>query len=529
MTRIARELFQLKRQFKTAKLRRERLDIMKSGKKLVYSLSMDPSTQDEKSVALLLNCASFFEVIYTAPALQQAVTWMSENVTALESQHLAMFAHAVVALKLPTAASILSNVILPVVAKAVPSKKLPSVELIMVLQAIVRSKVTTHDKLVQDILDSLKDNATTIKTSELSTLCSIFDSSFCENREKVVASIVGDALKTVEQNIDKVHSNDILLLAEHLPPLLAAAVKPSATFWGKFLSRGLAVCGFFGDRQLPIAFRGFREMSKVPELQDDGPLRVKLIDFRDALEKRLDVCSRAFNIEGFTDLLNSLLLCPSSSTLPGILTKVAFGVAESTKFQPNDLDDVAACVKAIARYGTPMDEVIEACVQIAVGHRKRSAESTSASAAGGAETAAQGDAPLPKELESAIRERVESRQARQIDALAEIRVFAEVSMDVRVHPPALAKELPSILVQRVTVAHPELLIRVAKTLYSADAQSPYINNANNHDILQAIAKRAKSEADFFKNVTTPGFLEEFAALNVSGSLVEAAKHYLSSR
>ena len=435
---------------------------------------------------------------------------MSENVTALESQHLAMFAHAVVALKLPTAASILSNVILPVVAKAVPSKKLPSVERIMVLQAIVRSKVTTHDKLVQDILDSLKDNATTIKTSELSTLCSIFDSSFCENREKVVASIVGDALKTVEQNIDKVHSNDILLLAEHLPPLLA-------------------VCGFFGDRQLPIAFRGFREMSKVPELQDDGPLRVKLIDFRDALEKRLDVCSRAFNIEGFTDLLNSLLLCPSSSTLPGILTKVAFGVAESTKFQPNDLDDVAACVKAIARYGTPMDEVIEACVQIAVGHRKRSAESTSASAAGGAETAAQGDAPLPKELESAIRERVESRQARQIDALAEIRVFAEVSMDVRVHPPALAKELPSILVQRVTVAHPELLIRVAKTLYSADAQSPYINNANNHDILQAIAKRAKSEADFFKNVTTPGFLEEFAALNVSGSLVEAAKHYLSSR
>jgi hypothetical protein len=521
VTRVAQELHQLKRQFKAAKLRRERNDLIKQSKRVVYSLNLDPSTQDEKSVALLLNGAAFFGIIYSAPALQQAVTWMSENVSALESQHLAMFAHAVVALKVPSAAAILTNVILPVASEFVSAGKLTPVELIMVLQAIARTNVSGQEKLVNDILARLTESAAKLKTSELSTLCAVFDSTFLSGKEKSVKSILTEGLKVVDQSMDSVHSNDILLLAEHLAPL-ASQAGVTTIFWGKFLSRAIAVAGFFGDRQLPHAFRGLREMQKLAEIQNEPAVSARMIDYRQALEKRLDVCKNAFNLEGFTELLESLLHCQSSNNLQNYLSQVAGGVVQSCKFQSNDITDFTRCVKAISRFGMPFDALVETCVEFALGKGRRAPRSGEEDSVTGEPAAA-----LPKELEESIRMRLENKQARNIFELVQIRLFAEIAYDNRTLPSSLSEELPKLILQRLHLAHPESLLSVARLLYSADGQNPCANSVNSSDILQAIAKRAKNERDFFKMVTTPGFLESFAALDVSGAIVEEAKKHLS--
>lgn len=528
ITRVTQELFQMKRQFKSAKLRRERREIMMSAKKLVYSLSIDPSTQDEKSVALLLNTAAFFDVICTAPALQQAITWMTENVSALEPRHVAMFSHAVVALKVTGGSAILSKTILPTAGKLVSAGKFTPVELIMLLQAIAKSNVHGQDQIVKSILDRICENAGKLKTSELSTVCTIFDSAFIEGKESAVKAILTEALAQVEKSMDAVHSNDILLIAEHLPPL-ASMASVSAGFWSKLLSRAIAVAGFFGDRQLPHAFRGLREMYKLPEIQNDAAATLKMNDFRQAIEKRLDVCKKSFNLEGFAELLHACLHCQSSSNLSDLLDQAAAGVVEFLNFARADTSEIVACVKAIAKLGAPFDGLLGTLLQIAAGTFERKARISTGDKAASSDVATPAETPaaLPKDLEESIRQRRENRNARSIVDLTQIRVFSEIAYDTRAQPEALTTDLPRILVGSVPLAHPEDLLSVARLLYSADGQNPCVNTSNNSDILQAITKRAKNEKDFFRLVSTPGFLESFAALEISGSLVEEVKKYLA--
>nr|CCC48384.1 conserved hypothetical protein, fragment [Trypanosoma vivax Y486] len=79
----ARQLFELKRRFREAKTGKERREIQRDARRLIRRARVDPSTQDEKSVAVLLNCAATFRSYPHTEGIGQAVQWMRTNVDAL--------------------------------------------------------------------------------------------------------------------------------------------------------------------------------------------------------------------------------------------------------------------------------------------------------------------------------------------------------------------------------------------------------------------------------------------------------------
>ena len=166
-SKVAQQLNQLKREYKKEKDKRKQKAIGSDARKLLLKTKIDITEPSEKTVALMLNSAAFFQMHADTPVVLQCVEWMLENLEGCEAQHVALFVHAVASIKLPNAQEMLLQKVLPRLEELLPTM-LP-VELAMVFQAFVRLGLHDH-ALCSQILVTLGQSIDSVKVGELATV-----------------------------------------------------------------------------------------------------------------------------------------------------------------------------------------------------------------------------------------------------------------------------------------------------------------------------------------------------------------------
>nr|CCD12965.1 unnamed protein product [Trypanosoma congolense IL3000] len=244
----AKSLFELKRQFKLSKSEKERREIQRSARRLVRRARVDPSTQDEKSVTLLLNCAAMFRCYPHTEGIKQATDWMRKNIDGLSPQNIALFANAVGALWVMDSETILVNEISPA-AEAV-YRQMRSVELVMILQAFQRGKIVENSSLQISMLQQLLSLVPQMPIPQLTTLAGVLvDTPLRKSDEASWRGAVDTVVSLAVSSVEKMHSRETISLLK-AAPRLDVMEKHSL----QLIERAIGTAGFHTDEQVGELF-----------------------------------------------------------------------------------------------------------------------------------------------------------------------------------------------------------------------------------------------------------------------------------
>jgi hypothetical protein len=269
---LAKDALGLKKQHRDAKNKKDKKALHEDFKRVFARIHLDPSTQDEKSVGLLLSCAAYFEINPSSRAFCELVDWTTAHLKGVETQQVALFTHAIVALQPPQYLSILTEHVGPLVRERIGL--FTPVERAMLLQATVRS----HNRLVEGkhgattaqletmiadlselqalLLGSIEAHVASMKVSEWTTVCqAVADSPVLRTTQQDrVKQIVSAFQATLEQQAPKIHSNNILHCVVGLAALTEVVTVP-LELWNALLGRLLETVNYLRDDQMALAFK----------------------------------------------------------------------------------------------------------------------------------------------------------------------------------------------------------------------------------------------------------------------------------
>ncbi|EPY22448.1 mitochondrial oligoU binding protein TBRGG1 [Angomonas deanei] len=256
----AKELVQLKQEFKAAKSLQERVGIRATALRMLNGIRIDPSTQDERSVMTVLNCADTFDSKPNA-AIEVALTWARRNLGALSPQNIALFGHAVAALRPPDAKNILLTDVWAATRGLLPD--MTTVEVVMLLQAysyVLRKDEVCEMEIV--MLEQLLPCIGEMPVQQLSTLLEVLShrrKGLEHKRPDLLKSSCESIFERLEKGTEKMHSNEVTRI------LCASLIRQApASLVSRLFLREVEVVNFLTDTEVGTVMWATGMMNNAP-------------------------------------------------------------------------------------------------------------------------------------------------------------------------------------------------------------------------------------------------------------------------
>jgi hypothetical protein len=476
----AQKLLELKKKYRTTRLKREKSDIERDALLCLKQIRVDSSTQDEKSIAIVLNCAVFFRASKKNFAVRDGIAWNMSNLRALSPQNTAKFMHALSALASPRGGQRLQQLteVASLIDKEYQLSAFSPVELIMMQQALTRTRITSNAQQQFKILSEIGRRVPSMATSELSTLMDIITTEehdeVLSKEPALIASLADAVAKKLSQEgvVGAIHSNNIL---HYLKAFVALEKKKrytlAADLWKALLERAIAVAKFFMDSQVGSALAVAADVKELNVATD-------------AIAVELDsvAMARVNHIIGTFDMESSALLAngfiAARRPMPVELTDVVCKrLISEMAFQRPSLREVFNAVAALQATGCTHPQFFAAAADLIIGKRP--------------ERVTKDPNPKPAVPFEYRPDVAVDFVARRLDYCLKIRLISEEILGTRAAE-LMNPQISEALVEAAKKTHPIQLLESCTTIFNAKQGVPGRNRKLDEEIL-SIATRRISE------------------------------------
>ncbi|KAH9580125.1 hypothetical protein LSM04_008762 [Trypanosoma melophagium] len=484
----AKTLFDMKRQYKSAKSGKERRDIQREARRFIRRARIDPSTQDEKTVTMLLNSAATFQSYPHSEGIKQAVQWMRQNIDALSPQNLALFANAVGALSVVDSDIILLQEISPAV-QSVFTQMSP-VELVMVLQAFQREKISDNGSLQDSMLQQLASCVPQMPVPQLSTLASILVTApLRKSNEAAWSELTKAVVSKAVSGVEKMHSREVITLLKAAPHL---SVPEEHSL--QLINRAIATVGFHTEEQvgeLLEAVAGYRAQDTIgKELQD------KLDELINVLWTRLQKVAPYADLASATWIMRQSRKC-GVNVPPAIMETLIEAVTREFRYHRYTFRRCASLAEALAEQKAPAKDLLQLLGDYCIGKRppREDREVTD-----------------PQDEENTREVRMDI-YARFLGDLTRARIALEDAHNAHPDNGKPGESVAVVLAQRleesVLDASPRDVLRCVRALCTASEDCHTRNKANSDNIMKLVEQRLSKERESFLKELPKKSIEDF--------------------
>ncbi|CBH11723.1 hypothetical protein, conserved [Trypanosoma brucei gambiense DAL972] len=505
----AKILYELKRRFKSSKTGKERRDVQREARRIVRRARVDPSTQDEKSVTLLLNCAATFRCYPHTEGIKQATEWMRKNIDGLSPQNVALFTNAIGALSVVDSDTILINEISPAV-EACYGQMNP-VELVMTLQAFQRGRITENEDLQVSLLQQLVTCVPQMPAPQLSTLAGVLvDTPLRKRDEATWQEIAKTVVSKAASGAENMHSREVITLLKATPRL---GVPEDHSF--HLVDRAIATVGFHTDEQIGELLEAV-SYYRDPQKTCGRELNEKLDKLVDALWARLQKVAPFADAASVTTIMRAAHR--SGIDVPrDIVSTLVQAVMRELRYHRFTFRRVASLSEALALQKVPAKELLAMLGDYCIGKRPPREE--------------RGENTPVDDHNSGIEERMDI-YARFLGDLTKARIALENAHSSNAGNGEPGSSVSQILAQRledsVGSAPPRELLKSVRAICTAADDCPFRNRANDGKIIalseQRIAKEGASFMEGVRKTTMENFLSAVSGIPQAQKVVEVLSH-----
>ncbi|KAH8614031.1 hypothetical protein ERJ75_000717300 [Trypanosoma vivax] len=487
----ARQLFELKRRFREAKTGKERREIQRDARRLIRRARVDPSTQDEKSVAVLLNCAATFRSYPHTEGIGQAVQWMRTNVDALSRQNIALFANAVGALWVLDSETILTKEISPIVKSAY--KQMNPVELVMILQAFQRGRVSENASLQESMLEHLSSCIPQMPVSQLSTLASVLvDTPLRKSNEGLWQELCKSVFSRAVTDIDKVHSREAITLLKAAPHL-----RVSEEHSVLLVSRAVATARFHTDEQVGDLLESVANYRTMLDACGNE-LNAKLEELVNALWVRLQKVAPFADVSSATSILRHSRLS-GVDVPPQVMEALLGAVTKELLFHRRSFRRLAALTEALAEQGAEAKQLLLLIGDYCIGKRPSREDSV------------EGYSP------DSAQEQVEARLdifSRFLGDLTRARIALENAYSANAANGELGESVLTLakrLEEGLATAMPREVLKCVQSICTASDGCRLRNSASDEKLISLAEQRIRKDCDAFFESVRVSNMERFVS------------------
>lgn len=494
----AQNLVSLKQQFKNSKLSgRERRDVQREARRLVRRTQVDPSTQDEKSVMTLVNCAATFHC-RPSEGVENGIKWLLHRIRSLTPQNVALLANAIGSVEPEGAENMLKNDVTAAL-EAGALEGMTPVEVIMVLQAFQRVEVESNEALQDKMLMKLLPAIPSMPIPHLSTLSVVVAHHSMKTRDveswKRLADAVGSRI--TKEDVGQIHSKEAITLLTSAPHLM---VQPEVI--ELLMDRCTNTSGFHTDDQVGQLLRALHSIRT--ELKDGVPERLEAAEQRlkAALITRLE---RVAEFASPTSIASIWLHAAESGVeIPeAIQLKLLEQMELQLPFGRLFFRQMGKVASGAAQYKLPSTNFLHTLARMVLGQRPPRLDRKGKPIPLNDESSQQ--ILSPQEMLAARRDLF----ARRLGQLVQLRIELEkaLSKSEDMSPDeALQRTIPKILVDSVKEAPPQQIVLAARFIGECESteKCKRCNTPNNEAVLKAIEERLKRAG--------PGFLAEVSPM-----------------
>ncbi|GET90682.1 mitochondrial oligo_U binding protein TBRGG1, putative [Leishmania tarentolae] len=496
LTQDADKLLKMKHDYKKAKVTKERSEIVKEARQLLRRMRIDPSTQDERSVAIVINCAATFSVPSTIDAVGQALQWMRNNIGGISPQNVALFANALGLIFPPEAKQVMVSEVMPAV-QSVMCEMTP-VEVVMVLQALQRLRIKENEKLQDDLLSHLEPCISSMPVQQLSTLASVLHYHSMQTRENVKwKRIAHETLARALAGVEGIHSREAIVLL-CAAPFLDASQKQIC----QLLARVTETAQFHTDDQvaeLMSAIFHIRQQLSEPSVE----VTAAVDELHAALMTRLEKVSAfvgprsASRIWRYAHASNVELPALIQETMCATLIKLL-------TFRAVQFRSLARLMASLSTQKLPSTEILTVIANCSVGVRPP--RPTKAIPSEESETLEDGE-----DRESIRTAAFEALYGRHFGTLTELRINLENAFAKNDLSPndVLAKTLPENLLKHVEEASPRQMLTAVVAIALASADCPCRNKTHDAAVCAAVLTALQDNPENFKSDLSPEHVDWF--------------------
>ncbi|AYU80879.1 mitochondrial oligo U binding protein TBRGG1, putative [Leishmania donovani] len=498
LTQDADRLLRMKHDYKKAKDTKERFGIVKEARRLLRHTRIDPSTQDERSVAIVINCAATFSVPAKIEAVEQAFQWMRSNIGGISPQNVALFANALGLISPPEAKQVMVSEVMPAVQSVM--REMAPVEVVMVLQALQRLGVEENEKLQDDLLSHLEPCVSSMPVQQLSTLASVLHHHSMQTRDNAKwKQIAHETLARALAGVDGIHSREAIVLL-CAAPFLDASQKQI----GQLLARVTETVQFHTDDQvgeLMSAILHIRQQVSEPSVE----LTAAVEELHTALMTRLEKVSAFVGPKSATRIWN--YAHASNVELPSAIQEtMCASLIQLMTFRTIRFRALARLMASLSTQKLPSAEILTVVANCSVGVRPpRSAKAI---------LPQESDMPGDGEDHESIRAAAfEALYSRHFGTLTELRISLENAFAKNDVPPndALAKTLPEHLLKHAAEASPRQMLTAVVAIALAPADCPCRNKTHDAAVRAAVLKALEDNPDKFKSDLSPELVDWFVS------------------
>lgn len=473
----------MKQQFKTAKSGKDRQNIQREARRLVRRTQVDPSTEDEKSVMVLVNCAATFHC-RPSEGVETGIRWLLDRINALTPQNVALLANAIGAVEPEGYESMLSKDITAAVEGGALEGMTP-VEVVMILQAFQRAEIESNAALQDKMLNKLIPCIPSMPIPHLSTLSSVVAHHDIKTRDPECWRRLAEAIgaRVSKEDVGQIHSKEAITLLNSAPPLQVAQEVITL-----LVDRCSATAGFHTDEQVGQLFRAMhmvQEEVKEPNEALQGALQRLQTALVARLERVAEFASPNHIASIWIHAHDSKVEIPEAiqlKLLEQLETQLPFG---RTYFR-----HMARIANGASFYKLPSTKFLHTLAKMVLGEKPPRLDRNGAPIPLAEEP--EGQQLSPAEIQ-AMRKDLYSRRFGQI---LQVRLELERALSRSgdsTPDETLQKKIPALLLAAVREAPGVQLVLAARFLCDCEEEGPceLCNKENNEALLKAIEERLK--------------------------------------
>ncbi|CAJ1031582.1 hypothetical protein Q4I30_005876 [Leishmania utingensis] len=491
----ADKLLKMKHEYKKAKDTKERFGILKEARRLLRRIRIDPSTQDERSVAIVINCAATFSIPAKTEAVEQAFQWIRSNIGGISPQNVALFANALGVIFPPEAKQVMVGEVMPIVQLVM--REMVPVEVVMVLQALQRLRVTENEKLQDGLLSHLEPCLSSMPVQQLSTLASVLHHHSMQTRDNAKwKQIAHETLARALAGVEGMHSREAIVLLCAAPFVDASQKQIS-----QLLIRVAETAQFHTDEQvgeLMNAILRVRQQVSEPSVE----LTAAVEGLHTALMTRLEKVSAFVGPQSATHIWN-YAHASNIEISSAIQESMCASLIRLMTFRTIPFQSLVRLMASLSTQKLPSAEILTVTANCSVGVRPPRP----------ARTVPQ-ESEMPEDGEDHETIRAAAREvlySRHFGTLTELRINLENAFAKNDVSPndALAKTLPEHLLKHASEALPRQMLTAVAAIALAPADCPCRNKTHDAAVCATVLKALEDSPERFKSDLSPVFVDWF--------------------
>lgn len=486
----------MKHDFKHAKASRDRRNLTRDARRLVRRTRIDPSTQDEKSISVLLNCAAMFNCA-PSDGVEQAIRWMRDNLRGLSPQNVAQLAYAVGVLHLPERRTILLEEVSPIVQSVL--RDLTPVEVVMILQAFQRCRISENAELQERMLQQLPSCIETMPISQLSTLASVLGRHEVKSQNEALwRELVQSTMNRALADVSKMHSKEAITFLGAAPYLSLTSEQLCA-----LVLRVSETAQFHTDEHVGELLHSlFLLKREIPEPSDE--LAKAMAELQQALIVRLD------RVADFTTVPHATVIWrfadANSIEIPAVVQqKMCDAVVTSMVYHAVRFGSLSRLARSLSRQKLQSAKILNVIGNYAIGERPP--RPTSA---------------IPQELEEESMITREEREGIDVEPrehicgrfaghLTALRISLEDAWALNGFPAieAISSTLPRYIEEHMKDAKASQILKAVKWISCADDDCKLRNKSHDEAVLKEAVRMVQEDKERFAELR-PAHIERFA-------------------